>query len=193
MESLTRVTIAALLAAFAVLSPGCSSGSADTPEDIARMAFEALKEGSAGPLEGCLPTGSDIEELLETIREMGSKDEYEESRQSIDKRGGAEKHAKEMADNVRNGLERIRKKLAESSPPIDWSNAEFAGLDEGQTRVRVEMGLKQADLFFRVVVGEDTHTIMLDDCIHADRGWLCTGGIRLLGPELKAREPDREE
>ena len=99
------------LAVLCALAVACSSG-ADSHEALARMAFEALKQGDLAPFEDAVPTAADLEELLEIFREKAGEEEYRKALAYNGREGGFAARAEKLREEVRKSIERTRESLA---------------------------------------------------------------------------------
>ena len=175
-DSVKNLALGVLLS---TLLAACSGGGgAETPEDLARMAFDALKADSFEPFAGAVPTVADLEEMLEDVREKAGEAEYEEGRKWMEGKGGKEAVVANYIEERREEVKETRKALAEAVPAIDWSKAEFGGILEDETKRSERQGIEKVDFYFHIDCGEVKYAVKIDDCFKISRGWVTMDGIR---------------
>ncbi len=158
-----------------LLLPACGGpedGSrAETLEDLAKRAFEALQKNDYSLFEPWVMTRADTDWVYERFRDGKSKP----ARRALER---FEKEGYAVVDKTRAKMKRTFDKVrARAARDFDWAKAEYMGMGNA-TRLTVE-GIPYAEFYFEVRGGEDVWHVRLDGCAKIDRGWVMGDEFKL--------------
>ncbi|MCP5070608.1 MAG: hypothetical protein GY946_28935 [bacterium] len=160
---------------------------ADSEEELARGAFEALRDGDYDAFDAYVPKEGDFQKLIARIRERGSDRDRKKLERRIERDGDAAEAARKTRESARsrfaNTIDRSRR------GGLDWKNAEYAGLNHETTRMKERYGWRGGDIRFVVRSNGKTFEFELDNCTCMDGSWLIGSGVFLVRGRRAAPDP----
>jgi len=153
-------------------------------------AFRALKRNDFSEFGPIIPDLEDSEWLL-AQRESAEDDSNRGfARRRLEEDGGPEESLRKVREKLEHEF-RYARSRTESF--IDWSTAEFTGIEESLLKEREAFGVKYVEIYFRVRSGQEEFRFHMNDCLRSPRGWLCSGRIRYVSPASRpVRMRDRK-
>ena len=164
---------------------------ASTEEELARAAFEALRDSDYSAFEDHVPDLDDFNTYIARIREVGTDRDRKRVDRKLKEDGSAAEAVEESRTNVRTSfadtVDRARRE------GLDWSKAEYGGLNRDRMRIRERFGWRSGDVRFFVKSGGKTFEFELDGCLCLDGAWMVGNRVRMVRPYDRSldREPPR--